>query len=217
MRFNVMENIIIEKRVLRYIKKKVKNEINFENVLKKYGNIASANSIVIVFTKCSLVFQNPNLLNANGLIKNVILVSPEWAYQLVTNNTLETETAFLTTIGHELTHQDQELFSLRFLRYGVRAIEFLAKVNEVRCDFGGGQKMLDANREKLLQTIMFKKNLTKKDKGNFFHPTWSRRFEYVKDYNFNEVLIRRIAKDMNYNNEKIIKKVCDYYKDITLS
>lgn len=57
--------------------------------------------------------------------------------------------------------------------------------------------------------------LTHKE-GDFMHPSWERREYYAEHFNFDEELIRQIAIDVGCSNEKLIKRISEYYKKIIL-
>ena len=76
--------------------------------------------------------------------------------------------------------------------------------------------MAACSRQKLLDSTRYKKALKKKDKGDFAHPSWERREYYVTNFNFDEKLIRQIARDVGCLNERLIEKITQFYKPIVL-
>lgn len=77
--------------------------------------------------------------------------------------------------------------------------------------------MANCNRQKLLASIRYKKNLHP-NKDDYTHPSWDRRESYAEKFDFGSELIDQIAKDAGYTNVKFIEKVkkCGYYNDIIL-
>lgn len=49
------------------------------------------------------------------------------------------------------------------------------------------------------------------------HPSWRQRIEYASQYDYNEELIRKIAKDTKCSNEKRIQKVINQFDPIILN
>lgn len=187
---------------------------NYENILNQYC-IAVANfGYTLEFREGRNLTKSK--LNANaGLFKNSsIVVTPEWAAQLVLYNTEEVHNAFKMTIGHELTHKDKDIC---VLRYGIRYIKFIAYINEVHADFGAAQKMANSNRDTLLKSLRYKKSFTDVEKDDPTHPTWEKRISYVENFDFNKDLIQQIAKDVGCTNKNLIDKVCNHYQEITLN
>ena len=210
---------MICKSTKKYIKKRAKKENikipdDYENILNKYCRIVEEMGYTLKFKK-SLNFPS-NKLNANaGFFKNSsIIVTPEWAARLVMYSDEEVHNAFKITLGHELTHKDNDLC---FFKYRVKYYKFIAHVNEVHADFGGAQKMANANRHILLNAIDYKKSNKRVDKADSTHPSWEQRKYYAENYNFNEALIQQIAKDVGCKNRDIIDKVCNHYQEIILN
>lgn len=93
--------------------------------------------------------------------------------------------------------------------------------------------MVNNNRQLLLESCKYKKERvllwrqSSKDKYSKFadllfnkipqdHPSWQQRIDYITNYNFNEELIRKIAKDTKCSNEKRIQKVINQFDPIIL-
>lgn len=205
-------------------KEKVILNPNYEFLLEEYKMIDKPSSDKIVF---SWFYNQSDFLNASARLKNFIILNSRWAYQIVKDNNEQTRNAFCITIGHELTHKEGDICKSK---YGIGARRFICWVNEVHCDFGGAQKMADSDREKLLMSCEYKQDIkksnikvkkfnkkTKKsDEDAESHPDWEKRINYVKEYDFNEKLIKKIAEDVNFHDEEIIQRVCHEYDDIYL-
>ena len=93
---------------------------------------------------------------------------------------------------------------------------FINYVNEVHADFGAAEKMVDSDRHKLILSMKYKLSLKHTDNDLSSHPSWKRRLEYVSDYDFDEILIRRIADDAGCHNETLINEITSYYRPIIL-
>lgn len=160
------------------------------------------------------LYWGKNLLNANAGMFAIssIHVTPEWAYQLVTNNK-EMDIPFKATIGHEIAHKTGEMF---FLTFPWR-VRFNSWAREVHADFGGAQLMLNGKRNTMLNAMKFKMKFKDKNYEDSTHPSWKRRMYYVKNYDFTPELIRKIAEDTGYRGERFIEKTCNFYEDIILS
>ena len=76
--------------------------------------------------------------------------------------------------------------------------------------------MVDSDRQKLILSIQYKLSLKHTDNDSVTHPSWKKRLEYVSDYDFNEILIRKIADDTGCHNELLINEITSYYKPIIL-
>ena len=212
---------MISKFTKKYIIKQIKInhlkiQFNYEKTLIFYCKLIENYGYKLEFRKGRNLTINK--LNANaGYFKNSsIVVTPEWAYQLIINNS-NLNDIFLITLGHELTHKDNEIC---ILKYGIKYIKMIAYTNEIHADFGAAQKMFNCNRKVLIKAIDYKLNYKKeynqKDKSDFTHPSWARRLYYAENYNFNEDLIKKIAEDVGYKNEKLIKEISEFYDEIIL-
>lgn len=210
---------MINKRTKQYIFYKAEKENivvprNYNEILQFYYDIVAKHGHTLKFPYNSCLTREN--LNANsGLFKHSsIIATPEWAFQLVCNNE-SAHIAFLMTLGHELTHKEKDLFPPI---YGC-GTKFVAWVNEVHADFGGVQKMLTGNRKIALETIEYKiqqKQYQKKQSQDAWHPSWTHRKYYIKNYNFNADLIRQIAEDVKYHNKYIVNHVSSHFEEIVL-
>ena len=185
---------------------------NYEEILQRYKSIGKVDKRLIVFSWA--MDAGENVLNASPKMPGCVLLNSAWAARVVLYDNEDTINAFKITVGHELTHKDKEVRELLHLKINRK---FIARVSEVHADFGAAQKMFCSNRNALLASIDYKKLLKKVDNEDFRHPTWQRRKEYVLNYDFNEELIRIIANDVNCHNEKLIKRVVNFYDEIILN
>lgn len=192
--------------------KKLKKQIpkDFKQILKDTNNILELNGNKIIFSFFESRFAHK--LNASASIPFCLIFSMEWAARYVLFRDNETENAFLITVGHELTHKDNEFKP----KGNKRDKNFIKRVNEVHADFGAVQKMVHSSRKKLLSGIEYKKGLCKADIEDAAHPSWAKRKYYAENFNFDQKLVKQIAKDMNYENQYIIEKISVYYKEIML-
>lgn len=174
--------------VIRALQLKVKIPKQIGRKLSKYEKNASRNNNNVKFT-CFQSMLN-GTLEASSIIPKRITISPEWAVNLILFNDCEVENAFYLTVGHELTHKDGD-FSKKCTV--VRDKKFINWINEVHADFGAAKKMVDSNRNKLIDSMKYKLALKENDKDGPTHPSWKRRLEYVSNYSFDEKLIKQIA------------------------
>lgn len=153
-----------------------------------------------------------NILSACAILPDHILVSQEWAIQLFLNK--EINNAFIITIGHEKVHLEKDFVYKKAINKCEK--KFISHVNEVHADFGAAVKMADSSRDKLILSMKYKLSLKHIDNDSPTHPSWKKRLEYASDYDFNEILIRKIADDTGCHNEFLINKITSYYKPIIL-
>lgn len=211
---------MLNKRTLKLLKEKsIKDNVvfpkNYDEVLQKYYEIAKKFGYNLSFN-FNKIFESKDELNANaGLPFKFfpILIFPEWTYRLICHFTEEIENAFLLTLGHEMTHKENDLFVFKHVGKNKK---FFAYINEIHADFGGAKKLGNNNRENLIQALFYKKKNTDVNKNTKSHPSWDKRIEYATNYNFNEELIRKIASDVKVTDEKIINIACHHFDDIIL-
>ena len=201
-----------------YIRKKAKRRKN--DLPLDYRKILS--DVVVEYKKrgIRLVFSwiwaiGCKLPNASATIPGLILVNPEWAYQLVMHHDDELVTdAFKMTMGHEITHQKKDYSFFNLISKDER---FVYWVNEVHADFGGIVWAFDGNMYKGLRVLEYKCSWNREsDKDSWMHPSWKRRIDFISNYDFDERLIRKIADITGVSNQKLIAQVVGYYEDIVL-
>lgn len=204
-----------------YITKKAKDNdtvivlSDCELLLDSYCKLVEKYGYKLEFKKkIGMIYTN---LSANaGFFKNSNLIaSPEWAFQLIVDNK-RADLAFKITIGHELAHKEKE--NICFLH--LFNFKFCAWVNEIYADFRSVEKMFNSNKNVLINAINYKLEYKKEycqgDIEDYTHPSWARRKYYVENFNFDSELIYQIARDTFCTNDKLIKKICNYYQEIIL-
>lgn len=185
---------------------------NYKTILKKYRKFVETQGYRSCFSWASDC--GSNILQASAMIPSVILFNAEWAARIVLCDNPDTVQAFQGTIGHELTHKESDF---AVLRYHEIKREFVFKVNEIHADFGSAAKMFQFSRQKALEAIRYKAKLNPKFFDDHKHPSWQQRYNYIANYNFNEELICRMAKDINFDDETLVRKISDHFKEIYLN
>lgn len=211
----------ITRRAKNYIKKTAQKQ-NFSlqknsfDVLYRYSLLAKEQEYRLLFCRMLMYNKDAEVCNAN--YKHLpIQVSQAYAAKLVLNDSNDIHNAFLMSLGHEMTHKDNDIKVIKgmFIKNGTK---FLAHVNEVHADFGAVQKLANNNREKQLKAMKYKQSYKKNvDVSDFCHPSWNQRYNYIEKYNFDEKLIRQIAADVGCTNEKLIEKAIRYFDIIRLN
>lgn len=153
--------------------------------------------------------------NASATIPGVILLNPVWASLLVEKNNDETIVDVLKmTIGHELTHQENDYF---YFEPFSKAQKFVNWINEIHADYGGIIKAFDGDVNRGIKALEFKKKCKgSKDKDGRTHPAWKRRIEYIRKYDFNADIINNVAEITGCKNHRLIDIICDHYDNIEL-
>ena len=187
---------------------------NYIQIIEKYENISHSKRIIVRLSW--LYGTKESCLNASSAISNCVIFNQSWLYRVVFFDGLETNNAFKMTLGHELTHKENDLLPLKGIIYDINGYCFIAWCNKVHADFGAVVKFAELDRNKQIQAMEYKLNLKKDDKPSLDHPSWCQRIEYVKNYDFDEILIRKIAEDTNCHNEKLIQKVIEHFEPIYL-
>lgn len=150
-----------------------------------------------------------SVVNACALIPGYIIVNSEWAARLVLFHDEDTLNAFQATIGHELTHKENDFV---FIEYWTKDKKFVNWVNEVHADFGAVGKSLGNSRNRAVSAAEYKRKYKgKKDRDTSSHPSWSRRKAYLTSYDFNYELLDKIAKDVGCTNKKLFRIVCSHF------
>ena len=155
-----------------------------------------------------------------------ILLNPEWAARLFYTRlnwqphvaqdmkriraAAETELDLKFTLGHEMGHLTYDKGNTNILLPRKRK-KFINWVNEVFADFYSAQFAMDANRAQVIATMQRKQKLRRKDTDTVYHPNWSKRIDYISNYDFSERLIERIAADCKVKERWLIDKVKRWY------
>lgn len=146
-------------------------------------------------------------------------INTRWIKELSKYPDKELADALFLTLGHEYTHIGSELPQIGTKLNKVDK-SFIRQFDEVYADFNGILLMLDGDRERALNAMNRKadflnpKNLNSSLKPT--HPSWDRRIYYVKNFNFNSTLIRRLATDTGCKNKELIQKAIQTHPELTL-
>lgn len=175
-------------------------------------NVSLPEGMKIVFSW--LIDNGSKTLNASAIFPGKIILNSEWAAHLVLLGKDETINAFQATIGHELTHNDNDYL---FIELFTKDKKFINWVNEVHADFGSCEKCFQNAREKVFYAMNYKRKYKgERDKDSSTHPSWKRREEYILNYDFNDLLICKIAEDVGCKNLKLICNVSRHFEGIIL-
>lgn len=156
-----------------------------------------------------------NVPNASATIPGFILLNAAWAYILaVSYDDPMVQDAFHLTIGHEVTHQEGDYFYIEpFTNDG----KFVYWINEVHADYGGIEKAFEGVAERGIRALEFKRKCKGKgDRSTRTHPSWQQRIDFVKNYDFGEELIKKIATMTKCRNGELVRRVYDQFDDIKL-
>lgn len=204
------------KIVLNYIEKRCrKSDIclptDINSVLDGYESLSFLGEDRL----CFLCFKSNSGIDISRTNNDIIIANSEWAAQLVLHNGCHTVTnAFLISVGHEIGHRlDYKVTSVR----GYRNQKFVSWCNEVHHDFYGATVAANSSRQELLSSTRFKCEQKPWNSDSFSCPSWLRRLYYETYYDFNEKLIRKIAKDAKCRNENTIQKIISHYTPISLN
>lgn len=209
---------------------------NWKKIIKKYKKSLKTKRKFIFITY--LTEQSPEVINACSTPLGPIFVNAEWAARIVLCDNADTLNAFQITIGHEVTHQNNEMPKLVYglkkgvqhakkqglkyitkhgikesIEYGKKYISIISYVNEVRADFGGAAIEKEFDRNDLLDSIKYKKGLKDVDKNTFLHPSWERRKFYATHFDFGKRLIQRIIEDEKFDDTETINKILAFYNN----
>lgn len=207
------------KLYLRYLAKSNKIQFNHSSldVLYRYIDVVQKYGYRLDFHWWRHATLRSMCCNAGYGKSSSIVATPGWAAKLVFDDSDDIHNAFLMSLGHEMTHKDNDIKVIKgmFIKNGIK---FLAHMNEVHADFGAVQKLANSNREKQLKAMNYKQSYKKNvDVSDFCHPSWNQRYDYIEKYNFDESLIRKIAADVGCANEKLIEKAIRHFNIIQLN
>lgn len=145
--------------------------------------------------------------------KPSVYINMGWALQLFINPTAETEHAFQTSLGHEISH----LNDYPYAAYKGKQRKFIRYTNEIRADFNGILLGVNGNVSVGLSCIEYKKKRCGLQSHYFSsadHPSWNRREKYISNFlTFDEFLIRQIAKDVGCKDQNLITSVVSHYQN----
>ena len=142
-----------------------------------------------------------------------IFVSASWYAALVWGGA-RAQRAFRATLAHEIGHQVGQIpeHTMLFSLFHIHQEIFIGRTNEVRCDYYGVNDGLSGNLAEGCDAMKFKREQTIFDCFDLYHPSWKKREKYISAKSFDEELIKKIAKDVGYKDQKVIHKVVEYYK-----
>lgn len=214
--------------ISQFTKKYIKNKAHEKNIslpdnyldeLYAYCSLIKEFNRRLSFRKGRNLPENRLGCNAGYLKCSTIVATPEWAFRLTAINTENVRLAFLMSLGHELSHKENDLNPFFYIIFK-NGVKFISYVNEIHADFGATQKFANYQRITQVNAMLYKVEAKKEykipDRAKNGHPSWRQRIEYVKNYDFDKKLIRKIAKDTNCNNEKLIQKVIEHFEPIHL-
>ena len=206
----------------RYIKKYAKNNnldlpSNYLNYLRAYSDIAKKYSCKLHFHGWRKATIKIPAIDAGFFSFSPIVATPGYAVLLLFDESGIYNEAFLMSLGHEITHKENDINPWRYCGNNQK---FVAHVNEVHADFGAVSKLGNGDSTRQIRAMALKRKdkikRKKKDVSNQEPPSWKKRMEYIQNKVFDETLIRRIAADVDCTNEKLIQKVINHFDEIYL-
>lgn len=204
----------MDEKVLRHVVQRseewdISLPLNTQDILTNIEDSFQKKGIHLRFANGRGLSSDKLGANAGLFRSSFIVLTPEWAAYLVLKNSDIVQNAFLSTVGHEMTHKEgKDINPFRHLLN----IRFVAWTNEVHADFGAKNKMLQNSHARLISALKFKLSQKVNDCEDCSHPSWKRRIHYAENFEtFDEKLIRQIAGDAKCKNKKLIQKVIDHY------
>ncbi len=218
--------IVIDSGSKNYLKKKLKRhgrKYNKKEVLDKLHDLLDDYECSFPQNKKIIIEKSDEL--GGHYLGNGIYISSRYVLDYLTLDESEfIGQCIIECVGHELGHSRVNmycpLFGLLikrvFLKFASHKDKFIARLIEVYCDhysmeFTGFSK--DIHQRIMCEHLKRKKSVGKDKDTDYSHPTWAERSEYIM-YDFNEELIRKIAKDNDYDNEEEIQKQIRYYEKV---
>ena len=201
-----------------YVRRKAKKEHrslpkNYKFILREFAEKYCTNKVKVHY----LWFWDAGgkFPNAAATIPGNILINAVWASLLAERYNEETVVnAFKMTVCHEITHQENDYF---YIEPFSKNQKFVNWVNEIHADYGGIIKAFDGDVNRGINVLEFKKNCKGgKDRDGQSHPSWKRRIEYIRKYDFNDDLIKKVAEITGCKNQKLINMLCMFYDNIEL-
>lgn len=215
MRLSVLVKLHILKRAKNYNYQYPKN---ISEIISKRLPLDMLTHQTIVFL--GFMDFGGNTLNAAASIPRCVVLNAEWAAELVFNPAAIVTSSLRMTIGHELTHQEND-YSIFFTRkYLIKKNrQFIHWINEIHADFNGALRAFKTmTRQQAIESIKFKKQRKgSSDTSSSSHPSWACRLDYITNFDFDEKLIRTVATDVGCTDEMLIQDVIDHFKCIHLN
>ena len=173
-----------------------------------------------IYFMWDFIFSMPDkMLNAFILRKHdhestfPVCMNRLWAQEIIRNYYDQNILASARiSIGHEFAHITKRP---RNLGHDKSLDTFLMWCDEIQADFNGA-KFFDFGREELIQSCkhkqQYKLTYIGKDKSSPSHPSWTKRLHYAANFNFDDDLIRQIAKDTGTCiSNKMIDQILNHY------
>ena len=167
-------------------------------------------------------------LNASSNIRPFIFFYHSWYAHLSTfGNQEDTINAFVHTLGHELGHKhwdshDKEIIHQYHINFTSTERRYINWCRELHHDYYGAYLLDELGRDNLLLSYQYKQYyntefIHRMDEDTVSHPSWSRRIQYVENYDFTYDLLRQIATDVGLKRDHpLMKMIEEYYDDIYL-
>ncbi len=176
-----------------------------EQMLSMIREKASSLGQNVKFTPCS------SAAKATGQIIKIPFL---YIVECLALNVSDAEKYITYVLWHESAHfifDKNKHGKCRYPFLPTKRNKFFNWISEVRADFNGKGECMEETLSALktvksFETIWDRKKLTREDSE---HPSWVRRFEYLKNYSsFDESLWMQIAKDCKYKvAEQDIQKI----------
>ena len=211
--------------VLQFIKKEsnrrfnkviIKSGVSVESATKAMSLIVKENNSLLNGREIKYMYSSLSKKRLNACVRNsanTIYVSASW-FIAITNGNEREKQFFRATLAHEIGHQTEQFPKKSLLHNFLHPFKrmFIGRVNEVRCDFFGTYHGLSGNITAGLDAMKFKRERTTFDFCDLDHPSWKKRMKYLSFGTFDETLIQKIAKDIGFRNENVIKEVVEFYR-----
>ncbi len=190
---------------------------NYKMLLQSYEIYVTPYNKKLLFSKLT----HNKSLNAAYLGK---YISPNayWALELLTSNDPELFLSFKFTLGHEISHtlKKTNAFLYKMKKWNnvqQYNVNFFAWLNEIYADFNGIVLMCNSNRKDGLKAFKYKANRINNEIIDQNHPTNEQRYYFIQNFDFDERLIRYVAKLQCYPTEHDIKIAINYFPEIILN
>ena len=209
-----MLSLFVMLSILRRAKKEHRElPANYKQILNEVAEKYSTDSIKVYYSW--FWDAGGRFPNASATIPGIILINSVWAFFLIYHHEDDRLIdAFKMTIGHEMTHQENDYFYLEPFSKGQKFVNW---INEIHADYGGIMKAFDGDVNLGIKALEFKKKCQgDTDNDGRSHPSWRRRIEYIKKYDFDRDIIQEVAKTTGCSNQKLIDVVCEHYDTIIL-
>lgn len=217
--------IKISKKAERFLKKQLKNtgiEYIEEDIIKQLNDILYPYNDKIP-PKLTIIIEKGNVMGASNTSyfgPPAIHMNSRYVFEYLTQDNKDFYSkCIIQVIGHELGHNRVNtyvpfLWILKDFKVipASKKDKTIARLIEIYCDHYSIEFSGLSIHE--IKEIMKKKvEIKGRDTSNYKHPFWSEREVYIES-KLDESLIWRVAKDNNYNNQKVINKLIDYFRNV---